>query len=114
MVAVDIGSWGEGEGSRASVPVLVGDSGKWVRGDIKWRYQGETLRKSAEEAAEEPDYRVCRTTELQKCREQVCLLLLLLLLVDTREEKHHGTCATGVAGVGSRAILPSSSTTCSV
>lgn len=31
------------------------------------RYQGEMLRKSAEEAPEVPNYRVCRTTELQKC-----------------------------------------------
>ena len=72
-------------------------------------------RRRSSRGAELRSVRSERAAEVQKSGEQVCLLLLLLLLlVDTREEKHDDTCATGVAGVDSGAVLLSGSTACSV
>jgi len=65
-------------------PALVRDSGKWLRGDIKIS-RGDAAEKCrrSPRGAELWSVQNDRAAEVQKWREQVCLLLLLLLLVDT-------------------------------
>ena len=75
-----IGSWGEGEGegSRASVPVLVGDSGKWVRGDIKGRHCGKAPKKLQRcRTTEYAERRSCRSAE-SKCVCYCCYCFSLI------------------------------------